>query len=121
MEQPQPVSYLVVIVKAESGIRTRARGVTSVKSATHVSSLSKILEEHGVSLNLMFGLSEDRIKQNIQELRERTISSIIKGNENHEAAQIFGEVSSHTNLLISVIAVKCWRLKIFLNTRENML
>jgi hypothetical protein len=111
MEQPQPVPYLVVIVKAESGIRTLSKGVTSVKSTTHVSSLNKILEEHGVSLNLMFGLSEDRIKRNIQELQRKTISSIIKGNENQEAAQIFGEVSSHINLLVSFIAVKCWRFK----------
>ena len=90
--QPKPVPYLVTIVKAESGIRTGSQGVTSVNSSADVSDLNKVLEEHGVSLKLLFGHSEDRIKYSYQSLLDKAISAILEGNENAEAERISREV-----------------------------
>jgi hypothetical protein len=90
--QPKPVPYLVTIVKAESGIRTGRQGVTSVNSSADVSDLNKVLEEHGVSLKLLFGHSEDRIKYSYQSLLDKAICTILEGNENAEAERIYREV-----------------------------
>ena len=102
MEQPKPVPYLVAIVKPESGIRTGSQGVTSVNPVVDLSDLNKILGEHGVSLQLLFGHSEDRIKLNHQSLLQKTISAALEGNENPEAEQIFREVRTRIFSLLEL-------------------
>src|SRR5215475_1373620 len=54
-------SELIVIAKAEAGLRAVAGGVSSVANVD-TSSLAAVLAAHGAQIHPLFGLSEDRLR-----------------------------------------------------------
>jgi hypothetical protein len=65
-ESPAPTDLargqreLIVITKVDAGLRATREGVSSIAGAD-VSGLTSLLTEHGVSLEPLFGLNEDRL------------------------------------------------------------
>ena len=58
---------LVVIAKPEAGLRVRASGIAS-ETGADTSSLESVLETHGAAIRPLFGLSEDRLRAQVEAL-----------------------------------------------------
>ena len=58
---------LVVIAKPEAGLRAVAAGPTSVTDAD-TTSLASLLDTHGAAMRPLFGLSEDRVRAQVEAL-----------------------------------------------------
>jgi hypothetical protein len=58
---------LVVIAKPEAGLRVRAAGIASETDAD-TSSLESVLAKHGAAIRPLFGLSEDRLRAQVEAL-----------------------------------------------------
>src|SRR5947209_16907779 len=61
------MSEIVVIFKPDAGVKASIRGL--MKSATHEPHpIQAILEEHGASLRPLFGPTEERVRQSMQQM-----------------------------------------------------
>ena len=58
---------LVVIAKPEAGLRVRASGIAS-ETGADTSSLESVLKTHGAAIRPLFGLSEDRLRAQVEAL-----------------------------------------------------
>ena len=58
---------LVVIAKPEAGLRVRASGIAS-ETGADTSSLESVLDTHGAVIRPLFGLSEDRLRAQVEAL-----------------------------------------------------